>query len=107
LPDVKNMGQVRNYFPSIDVDVKSLGVEDVQAALEDGKRLRFGRELTLKHNIVAKPEDPWWVDGGITQIFRYPVIIKDSFDFVQVNAEFQYYKIKRARRELHIIRRRV
>jgi hypothetical protein len=47
---VKNTGQVRNYFPTIEVGVKSLRAEDVQAALEDGKRLRFGRELIPKHN---------------------------------------------------------
>jgi hypothetical protein len=97
---VKNMGQVRNYFPTIDVGVKSLQGEDVQAALEDGKRLRFGRELIPKHNIVAKPEDPWWVDGGVTQVFRYPVVIKESLDFVQVNAEFHYYKDKEGKKRI-------
>lgn len=68
---VKNMGQVRNYFPTIDVGVRSLRSEDVQAALKDSKRLKFGRELIPKHNIVLKPEDPWWVDAGVTQIFCY------------------------------------
>ena len=94
---VKNSSQVRNYFPTINVGVKSLRAEDVQAALEDGKRLRFGRELISKHNIVPKPEDPWWVDGGITQNFHYPVAIKEASDFVQVNAEFDYYRDKAAR----------
>jgi hypothetical protein len=91
---VKNMSQVRNYFPTIDVGVRGLRAEDVQAALKDSKRLRFGRELIPKHNIVAKPEDPWWVDGGVTQIFPYPVVIKEAPDVVQVNAEFQYYRDK-------------
>jgi hypothetical protein len=97
---VKNMGQVRKYFPTIDVGVKSLRAEDAQAALEDGKRLRFRRELISKHNIVANPEDPWWVDGGITQVFRYPVVIKEPLDFVQVNAEFQYYKDKEGKKRI-------
>ncbi len=91
---VKNLSQVRNYFPTINVGVKSLRVEDVQAALEDGMRLKFGHELIAKHNIVTQPDDPWWVDGGVTQIFRYPVAIKEAPDFVQVNAEFGYYKDK-------------
>jgi hypothetical protein len=89
---VKNKGQVRNYFPDIGIGVKGLRAEDIQAALEQGTRLRFGRELIPKHNIVADPRDPWWVDGGVAQDFRYPVVIKESPDFVQVNAEFHYYR---------------
>jgi hypothetical protein len=97
---VNNMGQVRNYFPTIDVGVNGLRAEDMQVALEDGKRLRFGRKLIPKHNIVANPEDPWWVDGGVTQIFRYPVVIRELLDFVQVNAEFQYYKDKEYKKRI-------
>jgi hypothetical protein len=84
--------------PSIDVGIKSVRTEDVQAAIEDRKRLSFGRELIPKHNIVANPDDPWWVDGGVTQNFRYPVVIKEPFEFVQVNAEFQYYKDKQGKK---------
>jgi hypothetical protein len=89
---VKNLGQVRNYFPKITVGVKALSTEGVAAALETHRRLRFGRELVEKHNIVPKPKDPWWVDSGVTQVFPYPVVIHEPGDFVQVNAEFFYYK---------------
>jgi hypothetical protein len=91
---VKNLGYVRNYFPQILVGVKALSEKDLKKALETQKRLRFGRELVQKHNIVINPEDPWWVDSGVTQVFPYPVIINEPGDFIQVNTEFHYYRGK-------------
>ena len=91
---VKNLGYVRNYFPKILLGVKALSEEDVKTALESQTRLRFGRELVQKHNIVIKPEDPWWVDSGVTRVFPYPVIINKPGDFIQVNTEFHYYRGK-------------
>ena len=95
----KNWGQVRNYFPTINVGVKELQPGDVNAALESRKRLRFGKELIEMHNIVHNPQDPWWVDAGVSQTFRYPVVINEPTHFLQVNAEFKYYKDREGRRE--------
>jgi hypothetical protein len=97
---IKNMSQVRNYFPTIKVGVKGLRTEDVQRALETGRRITFGNELIPKDNIVAKPEDPWWVDGGVTQVFPYPVVVKKTPDILQVNAEFYYYKDREAKEKI-------
>ena len=96
----KNMSEVRNYFPTLEVAVKSLRAEDVRTALECKERLRFGNELIPKHNIVPHPEDPWWVDGGVTQVFRYPVVVSDPDDFLQVNANFQYYRDRQGRKRI-------
>ena len=92
---VKNLGLVRKYFPKIMVGVKTLRAEDVETAQNAHKRLRFGRELVQWHNIVYKPEDPWWVDSGVTQVFPYPVVINELGDFIQVNAKIYYYKYKK------------
>lgn len=92
---VKNLGLVRKYFPKIMVSVKTLSAEDVEAAQNTHKRLRFGRELVQWHNMVYKPEDPWWVDSGVTQVFPYPVVINEPGDFIQVNAKIYYYKYKK------------
>jgi hypothetical protein len=87
-----NRGQVRNYFPTILVGVKALNQEDLENALQTQKRLKFRRVLVEKHNITPDPKDPWWVDSGVTQVFPCPVVIQDPGDFVQVNAEFWYYR---------------
>lgn len=89
---VINRGHVRKYFPKILVGVKALRPEDVDAALETRKQVRFGEELVKKHNIVPDPSDPWWVDSGVTQVFPYPLIVEGPGDFVQVNAAFYYYR---------------
>jgi hypothetical protein len=91
---VKNLGYVRSYFPRIVVGVKGLTAGDVETALQSHRRLRFGRELVEKHNIVHDPQDPWWVDSGVTQVFPYPVVIHEPGEFVQVNTEFYYYRGK-------------
>ena len=91
---VINRGHVRKYFPKILIGVKALRSEDIDAALETRKRVRFGEELVKKHNIVPDASDPWWVDSGVTQAFPYPLIVENPGDFVQVNATFYYYKGK-------------
>lgn len=88
---VKNVGQVRMYFPEIYVGVKTLGKDDLDNALKTKKRFYFKRELIPKANIADR-EDPWWVDPGVTQVFPYPVAIKEPNDFVQVNTVLYYYK---------------
>jgi len=96
---VKNWGQVRNYFPTINVGVKALQPGDANAALESRKRLRFGKELIEMHNIVHNPKDPWLVDAGVTQAFCYPVVINAPANFIQVNAEFKYYRDREGKTE--------
>jgi hypothetical protein len=91
---IKNIGQVRMYLPEITVGVKTLAPEDVDSALRTHGRVKFSRELIPKHNIVHRPEDPYWVDPGVAQVFPYPVVISDTKDFVQVNSEFRYYRRK-------------
>jgi len=95
---IKNQGQVRMYFPEIFVSVKTLGTDDIDKSLNTKKRLKFGSQLVPKDNI-GKPNDPWWVDSGVTQVFPYPIVINEPSDFIQVNTEFYYYKnIKKYRK---------
>jgi hypothetical protein len=89
---VRNQGQVRMYLPEIFVGVKTLGADDVDESLSKQGRLKFTRALVPKKNIVHDPKDPWWVDAGVTQRFPLPVAVRDPGDFIQVNAEFRYYK---------------
>lgn len=89
---VRNQGQVRMYLPEIFVGVKTLGADDVDESLSTQGRLKFTRSLVTKKNIVHDPKDPWWVDAGVTQRFPLPVAVRDPGDFIQVNAEFRYYK---------------
>jgi len=92
---VKNMGHVRKKFPHMFVGVKTLTTDAVKKGLKSQKRLLFERSLIKGHNIVHNPDDPWWVDSGITQIFPYPVVIHEPDAFIQVNAKIFYYKYRK------------
>lgn len=89
---IKNLGQVRKKIPQIIVGVKTLGPEDIATAIDTRQRLLFRNELIPKHNIVLDPNDPWWVDQGVTQVFPCPFVIREPREFIQVNAKVYYYK---------------
>ena len=97
---VTNRSQVRHYLPEIQVGVKALEQGDPVVVLNAPQRLRFGQELIPRHNIVSDPNDPWFVDAGVTQKFPYPMAIATSAAYLQVNAEFWYYRHGK-RREYH------
>lgn len=100
---IANKGSVRKYLPEIDVEVKSLVEGDVQKAISSCKRLNFStsQPLIRSHNIIDDPGDPWWVDPGVTQTLRYPVVIVLESAFVQVNARFFYYRQQWRLKHLH------
>ncbi len=89
---VKNMGHVRKKFPHMYVGVKTLTADAFKKGLTSQKRLLLERKLIEGHNIMDNPKDPWWVDGGITQIFPYPVAVREPDAFIQVNSKIYYYK---------------
>jgi hypothetical protein len=96
---VHNLGLIRKSFPEINIHVKSLTAENIQTALENKERLRFSRELISWHNIVHNPRDPYWVDAGATQKFRYPLVVENPGDFIQVNVNFNYYRDRNNQKE--------
>ena len=87
-----NKGSVRKKLPEIDVEVKTLADGDIEHSVQSGRQLRFTRQLVESHNVVKIPEDPWWIDPGVTQRIRYPVVIDNPAAFVQVNSRFFYYR---------------
>ncbi len=99
-PIVRNMGQVRQYFPIIQVWAKALKETDVTDALktpgveEEKGKISLKGDLLSRRNIVKDPDDPYFVDPGVTQPFPHRAVVANPGEFLLVAARF-YYTVPR------------
>lgn len=90
-PKVTNVGRVRQYFPLIEVWANTLSEQDIKVAKDKGK-LKLRRRVLQKTNIVKDPNDPYFVDPNVTQVFSHTALISEPGEYLQVVARF-FYKI--------------
>lgn len=89
-PTIKNLGSIRQKFPIIEIWVKTITDHDITNVRANKKRMRFSKIIASISNIVPKPEDPYFIDPGVTQEFPVQVKIENPNEFIQVAVRFFY-----------------
>lgn len=96
-----NKGSVRKYLPEIEIRVGTSTNDELEEASNQTEQLKFSHTLVKLHNIVGDPMDPWWIDPGVKQIVRHPVVIEKLGAFVCLEAQVFYYKPPRKCKKLY------
>lgn len=89
-PKIENKGRVRQKFPIIEINVKSLNENNINEIKCNKECLNFNNKLVFIKNIVHDPKDPYFIDPNVVQIFPRQVIVKNPGPFIQVSVRFFY-----------------
>ncbi|MCP5059332.1 MAG: hypothetical protein GY937_21725 [bacterium] len=90
-PRIKNLGLVRQSFPLIFLWASALRDTDVEAAKEGDGHLKMLDHVLTPRNL-SNPEDPYFVDPGVSQVFPYQAVVETTSSHVKV-VVCSYYRI--------------
>lgn len=98
---IHNKSRRRMYMKYLLLGINMLRNGDLEQSIKTKKMLRFTDKVIERKNkkqeeqnnildeFYKKEKDvPFWVDAGITQTFFYPIAVRATSEFIQINCEY-------------------